>query len=134
MTRRLALGTMGGENADMASKAYKYAQKTFSKTGGKFNVLSMENLEDNGKLGEKQNFNVSEGMKSKHPLVRGVESVARGVDKVSTKVAIDWEHNILYTKFYQRTALDAMNLISTRIAKDEGLKGTELKNRSAEIF
>ncbi len=134
MTRRLGSGIAKGANGDIASEAYKYAQQVFNRTGGKFNVLSMETLDDNGKLGEKQNFNVSEGMKGQNPLVRGAETISRKANQLTTKVAIDWEHNLLYTKFYQRTALDAMNITSTRLAKSEGLSGAEMKTRAAEIF
>jgi hypothetical protein len=131
-SRRIGNQTLGGANPDLASEANKEAWKTFMATG--HNTAAMESLQDAGKLGEKTRFDVPEGMLSANPAVRAVEAGVRNVARVSNKIAIDWEHNIAFTKFYQKAFYDMANIASTNIAKSEGLVGETLKARAADIF
>ena len=98
------------------------------------NTAAMESLQDAGKLGETTRFDVPEGMLSANPAVRAVESGVRNVARVSNKIAIDWEHNLAFTKFYQKAFYDMANIASTNIARSEGLTGEALKARAADIF
>lgn len=131
-TRRI--GTMNiGANSELVSVANKEAWDTFKKTGD--NTASMESVEDLGKLGEKHNFDLpGPGARSASPVLRGLETGVRKVAQASNKVAIDWEHNVPFTKFHQKAFFDMSNLMSTDIAKSEGLTGSTLKSRSADIF
>lgn len=132
ITRRLAARSLDAANPDLVREANREAWHTFRQTG--HNTASMESLEDTGKLGEGRNFDVPEGMLSSHPALRAVEAGVRNVAKVSNKIAIDWEHNITFTKFYQKAFFDMLNIASTNLARSEGLKGGALKARAAEIF
>lgn len=133
VTRRLGSLSLGGANGELVAQANKEAWDTFRKTGD--NTAAMESLDNTGKLGEKHNFDITNaGVKSSNPLVRGIESTIRTVAKISNKVAIDWEHNIPFTKFHQKAFFDMTNIMSSNIAKSEGLSGSELKGRAGEIF
>lgn len=132
ITRRIAAQSAGGANPELVSEANKEAWRMFRETG--HNTASMESLDDAGKLGEKTRFDVPEGMLSANPALRAVESGVRNVARVSNKIAIDWEHNITFTKFYQKAFFDMLNIASTNLAKSEGLTGTALKSRASDIF
>lgn len=131
-TRRLSTLSLRGQNPELVSVANKQAWKTFRATG--LNTASMESLTDTGILGEKNRFDVPEGMLSSHPIVHAVEAGVRNLARASNKVAIDWEHNITFTKFYQKAFYDMTNIGASNIAKAEGLSGSALKARAADIF
>ncbi len=127
--RRLSSLSLHGANSDLASLANKEAWNTFQKTG--VNTASMESLDDTHVLNKGENFKLpAEGNRAAGLLEKGVRTVA----KISNKVAIDWTHNIPFTKFYQKTFFDTANIRATTLAKSEGLTGDALKARSAEIF
>jgi hypothetical protein len=132
VTRRIGAMTLHGVNRDLVKQANKEAWQTFRKT--RMNVASMESIDDAGVLGERSNFDTPEGLLSTNPVLHTVESGVRTVAKYSNKIAIDLEHNISYTKFYQKAFYDMLNIASTSIAKSEGLTGAALKDRAAEIF
>lgn len=132
VTRRLAVGSIRSLSSDLATRASQEAWKTFKNTG--LNTAAMENIDDTGRLGEGKNFDVPQGMDAKNPVVRTVEKGVRAVAKLSNKVAIDWEHNITFTKFYQKAFFDMTNILSSNIAKTEGLSGADAKTRSDEIL
>jgi hypothetical protein len=126
MTRRFGFG--GGAAADLAKAANKQAWQQFLETG--VNVAS----DENGALGEKSSFAKREGMLSTNPALHAVESATRAAANISTKIAIDWEHNYSFVKFYQKTFFDMLNVMSTKIAKSEGLAGPALEQRAQEIL
>lgn len=120
ITRRISAMSLGGAASDVARAANKEAWQTYMKTG--VNTASLENLADTGlnKLGERMNFADVPG--SNATGVAG--AIDRGVGKVaqvSNKIVIDWEHNIAFTKFYQKAFFDTANVIASKIAKDAGL-------------
>lgn len=131
-TRRLATASARGLNGDLVRQANTEAWQTFMKT--KLNTASMERLDDSGRLGEGTRFDVSAGMDSSNRFVRAAEATVRKVAQVSNKIAIDWEHNISFTKFYQKAFFDMVNIASTNMAKSEKLLGGQAKTRAAEIF
>lgn len=131
-TRRLATASLKGLNYDLVRQANSEAWKTFRETG--MNVASMESLDDTGKLGEGSRFDVKTGVESSNAVVRGVETAVRKVAQVSNKIAIDWEHNISFTKFYQKAFYDMANIMSSKLASAEDLSGADVQARAAEIF
>lgn len=128
-TRRIGTLTAQGLNGDLAAEASKEAWQTYKNTG--LNTASMENLDDTGKLGEGTRFDVPTGVDKSHPVAQAVEAGVRKVAQVSNKIAIDWEHNISFTKFYQKAFFDMANILSTKLAKDAG---GDVQTRAAEIF
>lgn len=131
-SRRIGSFSLTGENFSLAREANAEAWKTFRATGR--NTAAMESLEDVGKLGEGKRFDQPSGMVNASKPVQMAESLVRNVAKYSNKVAIDWEHNIAFTKFYQKAFFDMGNVFSSNIARTEGLKGVAAKTRAAEIF
>jgi hypothetical protein len=132
VTRRIGFLSARGFNSELASKANSEAWETYRKTG--LNTASMENMDDAGSLGEKNRFATTTGKDSSGRVVNAVETATRKVAQVTNKISIDWEHNISYTKFYQKAFFDGANIISSTIAKGEKLTGTEAKSRAAAIF
>ena len=130
ITRRLGTGTLKGENDQLVKKANSEAWETFKKTG--VNTAAMEDIDDTHILGKGENFKVPKeaniGTTTGIKVAKAVNVVAR----VSNKIAIDWEHNISFVKFYQKNFFDMVDLISTQMAKIE--KAGDIKGRSAEIF
>lgn len=131
VSRRIANWSLVGAARDIASAAKDQAWRTFRETG--LNTASMESMKDTGRLGEKNRFDVPDGMLSSNPVVHTIEAVVRNAAKISNKVAIDWEHNITFTKFYQSAFYDMLNIAATNIAKSEGLVGDALVQRAGEI-
>lgn len=132
ITRRLALASKGGLNPGLASQASKEAWATFKATGR--NTAAMEAVEDTGRLGEGHRFDTQSGADSGAPAVQAAERAVRWYAKLTNKIAIDYEHVIGFTKFYQGTFFDAANLISSKMAQNEGLTGPAAKERAAEIL
>ncbi len=114
LTRRIGSLTVKGDVTDLAREANKQAWATFRKTG--LNTASMENLDDTGKLGEGDRFEPNVGMDSSNIAVRGIETVVRKAAQITNKIAIDWEHNYSFTKFYQKAFFDSANIIATKLA------------------
>lgn len=158
-TRRVAALSKGGANPELAKQAFEEAKATTKATGN--NTASMESLDDTHKLGKGEDFNTAAGpagREAAEPGIKGgfkelfkttkeaitkpgigntgkvVETAVRRLAQASNKVAIDWEHNATFTRIHQATFFDSANLESTKLAGSEGLKGTELKSRAAEIF
>lgn len=128
LTRRISTLSLGGANGDLASAASKEAWATFKKTGA--NVAGMESINDTQHLsmgGER--FDPTQGKVSS-----AIESGVRKVADVSNKVAIDWQHVTPFTKVYQKAFYDMTNILSSDIAKREGLIGDEAKTRSGAIL
>ena len=131
VTRRIGALSATGEVGDLAKTANKEAWETFKKTG--VNTAAMENIDDTHVLGKGENFKVPNSQDVKG-IPGKVEAGVRTVAKFSNKVAIDLEHNIAFTKFYQKTFFDMNNIAASNIARSEGLTGEALTARSAEIF
>lgn len=132
VSRRLASGKFQGSNSELADQANKEAWETFQKTG--VNTASMESIDDVHALNKGENFKATNQTDGAHGALAKTAEVVSKVAKVSNKVAIDWEHNISFTKFYQKAFFDMLNLHSTNIAEFEGKEGDEVKTRAAEIF
>ena len=132
VSRRLAAVSLGGANPDLAAEANRQAWHTFRQTS--FNTAMMESYEDSGRLGERANFDVPEGLLSANPALHAIEGGVRWYAKQTNHIAIDLEHNFTFTKFYQKAFFDMLNIASTNIAKGEGLTGDAMKTRAADIF
>lgn len=130
ITRRLGTGTLAGENGDLVKQGNAQAWKTFKKTG--INTPAMEDIDDTHILGKGENFKTPTeaniGTKTGIAVAKAVNVAAR----VSNKIAIDWEHNISFVKFYQKNFFDMLDLISTQMAKIE--KAQDIKGRASDIF
>lgn len=132
VTRRIGNLSAKGLNYDLVRQANKEAYSTYLKTGD--NIATMESVDDIGRLGEGKRFDVPKGMQTGGKTIGAIESAVRNIAKVSNKVAIDWEHNIAFTKFYQKAFFDMNNVFTSKIASSEGLTGIAAKTRAAEIF
>lgn len=134
VSRRIGTGQFSGKNPELKKDIYKQVQSTFKETGR--NGLGMESLDDSHFLGfgkKAEELGVPKGSKITGKdlginLAKGIENVA----KVSNQIAIVLEHQVPFTKFYQKAWLDMADLMSTKIAKSEGAE--DIKGRSAEIF
>ena len=131
VSRRLGALSVKSLNPELASKANSEAWETFKKTG--LNTAAMESLDDHGMLGEKNRFAPQSGKDSSGPLVNAAESATRKVAQVSSKVAIDWEHNFSYVKFYQKSFFDAANVISSQLSKGDKAKSAAMMTDAARI-
>ena len=135
-TRRISLLKLNGKNGelikDLNKKVWDFAMKTNR------NVLGMEGLDDKHMLGfgsKAENFDVREGEKPAGKNLSPMEQVAKGTEavaKASNYIAITLEHQLAFTKFYQKAWLDMADLMSTKIAESE--KATDVKGRAAEII
>lgn len=116
LSRRISSMSLTGAARDVAQAANKEAWQTYMKTG--VNTASMENLGDVGlnKLGERLSFRDVSTSNAGGPLGAADKAIGK-VAQASQKVAIDWEHNISFTKFYQKTFFDAANILATKAAK-----------------
>lgn len=130
-TRRLSSLSLKGIAGDASSKINAAAWQTYKETG--LNTLSMDSLDDGGKLGEGKRFDTPSGIESQNPVVRVVEAATRKAAQITNKVAIDWEHNISFTKFYQKTWTDAANIAASKMAGGDTAKATEIINDAAKI-
>lgn len=128
LTRRISTMSLTGDNGDLSSAANKEAWNTFKTTG--VNVAGMESVSDmrNSQMGGEQ-FGTTAGQ-SKGAFESGIRTVA----KISNKLAIDWQHITPFTKVYQKAFYDMTNILSSDIAKREGLLGDEAKTRSGAIL
>lgn len=131
-TRRIGALSLKGSNPDLVKQANSEAWETFRKTGA--NTASMESLDDTHVLGKGENFKPSTGETTAGKVLNVTDQIIRKTAQISNKVAIDWEHNVPFTKFYQKTFFDMVNLASDKIAQAEKLEGPKAKARSAEVF
>lgn len=120
VTRRLGFGRLQGLNPELSKQANQEAWETFQKTG--LNTAGMESLDDSHSLGKGENFKLPEGT-SGSKIAKAIGKVA----EISNKVAITWEHQIPFTKFYQKTFFDMADLASSDMANGD-------KEKAAEIF
>lgn len=132
VVRRIASGSMSGLNHDLAIAAKTEAWETYRKTG--LNVAGMETLNDTGRLGEGRRFDIQGNSGSNNAILRAVETGVQKAAALSNKVIIDWAHVAPFTKFYQSAFYDMANIVSSSVAKSEGLLADEAKGRAEEIF
>lgn len=132
ITRKISSLSFGGSNGDLAREARKQAWNTFTKTG--INTAIMENMDDNHPLGKGENFKVSNTGTTSSKALAATEKFVQGATKISNKIAIDFEHNIPFTRMYQGTFYDAANVMAGQFARSEGLAGDAAKSRAADIF
>lgn len=132
VTRRIATRSLGGASPELKSQLNDEAWKFFRETG--FNPAIMESYEDSGRLGEHARFDVPEGMLSANPALHAVEATVRGYAQLTNKIAIDYEHNFTFTKFYQKAFFDMAHIGSTNLAKADGLAGAAMKSRAEAIL
>lgn len=126
VTRRLGFGKLQGLNSELASQANKEAWETFQKTG--LNTAGMESMDDSHSLGKGENFKLPEGTPGGK-----VAKVIGKVAAVSNKIAITWEHQIPFTKFYQKTFFDMADLASSDMANGDKLKAAEIFKDACRI-
>lgn len=120
LERRLSGKQFGGTNADLAKKYFKYANKVFKESG--YDITRMLHIDDTQRtLGE--DTVQSEGKGVVRKVGRFYEDVVFKKLMASPDVAFSAAH-----------FADSANLGSTKIAKEEGLKGEAAKKRAAEIF
>jgi hypothetical protein len=133
-TRRIGIGEFAGANPELKNEVFKEVQKTFAETGR--NGLGMESLDDAHFLGfgkKAEDFALpQETGKTKASLGENIEKVTAKTAEISQYIAINLEHQIPFTKFYQKAWLDMADLMSTKIAKSQGAE--DVKGRAGEIF
>ena len=132
ISRRLGSMSLGGPNSELTKQLYKQAQD-FSNITGR-NPLAMESLDDSHMLGKGESFNIPGGHTTGGKVAKAVLKGVGKVAEVSNTIAIKWEHQVMFNKFYQKAFLDMANLASSDMAKLEGLSGAEHKTRSAELI
>jgi len=120
LERRFTSTQFKGTNSDYAKKYFKYANKVFKESG--YDVTRMLHLDDNERtLGEDVIQSQGEGTVRK--IGRFYEDNIFKKLMAAPDVAFSAAH-----------FGDSANLASTKIAKEEGLKGDALKKRALEIF
>jgi|ERR1035437_1322143 hypothetical protein len=128
VARKFGLGSLRSPIASLAKQANNEAWKTFRETGN--NTAAMENINDTHVLGKGENFRVPTGSTKGTGLIeKGIRVYAR----ITNKIAIDWEHNISFTKFYQKTFFDAASTISGNMAKGDKAQATEIFKDAIKI-
>src|ERR1017187_8147603 len=132
ISRRLSMMSADTSNPDLVKQANSEAWDTFRKTGA--NTASMESLDDTHVLNRGENFKTTNRQTTGGKILDTTSKVVGKVAQISNKVAIDWEHNIAFTKFYQKTFFDMVGLASDKIADTEGLNGNAAKTRAAEVL
>lgn len=136
ITRRLGTGEFAGANPEIKNDLFKQVQKTFAETGR--NGLGMESLDDAHFLGfgkKAEDFGLPKGGKISGKDLTLAEKIDKGVEKtaeISNYIAITLEHQVPFTKFYQKAWLDMGDLMSTQMAKMEGAK--DVKGRAGELL
>ncbi len=131
IVKRFSYLSMNGDNADLAKQAQAEAWATFRKTGA--NTAQMESLDDIHLLGKGENFNPPTGAESKPGFLSKLESGIRKVAGFSNKVAIDLEHNVTFTKFYQKAFFGMADFAATDVAKRTGGDSAAIFTDAARI-
>lgn len=131
-TRRLGLMSRTTSNPELIKQANTEAWSTFLKTGN--NTAAMESIDDSHALNKGENYTTNNSQTTGGKILNATSKAIGKVAQVSNKVAIDWEHNYAFTKFYQKSFFDMVGLASDKIASTEGLKGAEAKTRAAEVL
>lgn len=120
LERRFSSTQFKGTNADFAKKYFKYANKVFKESG--YDVTRMLHLDDTERtLGE--DIIQSQGKGTVRKIGRFYEDNIFKKLMAAPDVAFSAAH-----------FGDSANLGSTKIAKEEGLKGDKAKARALEIF
>lgn len=118
--RRILSGKISGKNGQYAMDYIKFVNKVFSETG--YDVTRMRSLESDQQI-------------------RGEEITTTQGEGLTRKIGRLYE-DLIFKKlmgapdvaFSSVAFSDRANLVSTAIAKAEGLKGEELKNKALSIF
>jgi hypothetical protein len=120
LERRLSSRRLKGTNTDLARQYFKYANKVFKDTG--YDVTRMLHIDDTQRtLGEENTQSEGEGKVRK--VGRFYEDVVFKTLMAAPDVAFSAAH-----------FGDSANLAASKIAAEEGLKGSAAKKRAAEIF
>lgn len=119
-SRRLASGQFKGTNTDFAKKYFKQVNKIFKETG--YDVTRMLHIDDTQKTLGEENLQ-SEGKGAVRAVGRFYEDFVFKKLMSTPDVAFSAAH-----------FADSANLASTKVAKEEGLKGAEAQKRALEIF
>ena len=131
-TRRLGMGKLRGYNPEFGKSLNKEAWSSFSNV--RLNKLGMEGIDDTHILGTGEKFDVGSESTTGGKVLAGTANVVAQAAKISNKIAIDLEHVISFTKFYQKTWIDMADLMSSKIADSQGLRGDAAKAKALEIF
>lgn len=132
LVRRIGAQSLNGLNSALAKTARSEAWETYRKTG--LNVAGMETLNDTGRLGEGRRFDIQGGSASTNAILRVAQQAMQRAAAISNKVIIDWAHVAPFTRAYQQAFYDMANIISSNLAKGEGLAGEAARARAEEIF
>lgn len=119
-SRRLASGQFKGTNTDFAKKYFKYVNKVFKETG--HDVTRMLHIDDTQRTLGEENVQ-SEGKGAVRAVGRFYEDFVFKKLMASPDVAFSAAH-----------FADSVNLTSTKVAREEGLKGEQAKKRALDIF
>lgn len=130
--RRIGNMSVNGLNGDLAKAARAEAWETYKRTG--LNTAGMETLNDTGKLGEGLRFDVHGGASSTNALMRMLQQGIHRAALISNKVIIDWAHVAPFNRVYQQAFFDMANIVSSNLARGEGLAGEAARARAEEIF
>lgn len=132
VVRRIGNMSLNGLNSDIAKAARSEAWETYRRTG--LNVAGMESLNDSGRLGEGRRFDIQGGSASDNALLRVAQQGMQRAAAISNKVIIDWAHVAPFTRVYQQAFYDMANIVSSNLAKGEGLISEAARVRAEEIF
>lgn len=120
VTRRIATGIAGGDNSDLIKSYMKKAVETYTKTG--YDITRIMTLDARQtSLGE--DITHSEG-----------KGTVRKVGRIYEDIVFRGLMGTPDVAFAAAAMADSINLITTRIAKKEGLSGEARKTRAREIM
>ncbi len=121
LARRIETFSLGGVNGKYAADYAKFAMKVYDKS--KYDITTMLNTDDNTKLvsGEKQ------------VTTQGTGAV-RKIGRAYEDIIFSKMHGIPTAIAKAIASADRSNIQSTKIARQEGLKGDAAKARALEIF
>lgn len=127
MVRAISYGKGGGIMGANPKLAFDYARdaaKTYRETN--YNLASMNSLTEGNMFGDI--FSHHEGQST------GARGLVRRFSKGLDHLVIHHLHGVVFSAHFNAAFADSANRESTRLAKSEGLKGAEQKERAAELF
>ncbi len=119
LNRRFSSGKAMGLNGDFAKEYVKNAITIYNNSH--FNVSDMVTLDDNRMFGERAIHAEGKG---------AINKIGRVVDDIVIKKM----HGLPYVASSALNFADSANLLSSTIARQEGLSGEEAKARALELF
>lgn len=114
-------GSLMGRNKSYAGRYMKFAYKVFKETG--YDITRMRTLQGTQKVRGEEVETHTQG-----------KGVTRKVGKFYEDVVFKGLMSAPDVAFSALHFADSANLASTRVAKQEGLKGNDIRNRALEVF